>query len=262
MQEAVDRTPVTSAPPASQVFSRRVIENFALLAILFTVWWFASFHFVVPAPLLTFSSLIESFTQGWIIPHLVSTFQAVLIGFFLAVLLGAGAGLALGLTPFLREVFEPMIFAAYSVPKLIIFPVILLFMGIGLASKSTMGFIHGAFPIIINTLVAVAEVNPIYLKVGKSVGANRWQTFTKIILPAIVPAFLVGIRVGFSLTILGVIISELVAAEKGMGLKVMQSYAVFDLPRMYATILTLFAVAIAGNIIFWALEKRIRGRIA
>lgn len=252
---------LTSRQTAGGVLGTRVLENLALIGFLYAIWWFSSFHFVIPAPSLTFLSLVESFRDGWILPHLGATLTAVGIGFFFAVLAGTGVGLLLGLSPFLREVFEPMILAAYAVPKLIIFPVILLFLGIGLAAQSTMGFIHGAFPILINTLVAVAEVNPVYLKVGRSNRANVLQTFWKIILPAITPAFLVGIRIGFSLTILGVIVSELVAAEKGMGLKVMQAYAIFDLPRMYATILVLFAIAIVGNVVFWAFEKRIRARI-
>jgi NitT/TauT family transport system permease protein len=262
LQEAVGSRALSEPLTSSRVFGKRLFENLVLILILYVIWWFSSFHFVIPAPSPTFYSLIESITDGWVLPHLASTFRAVGIGFLLAVLVGAGIGLVLGSSPFLREAFEPMILAAYSVPKLIVYPVILLFMGIGLAAQSTMGFIHGAFPIVINTLVAVAEVNPIYLKVGRSVRATLIQTFWKIVLPAIVPAFLVGIRIGFSLSILGVIISELVAAEKGMGLKVMQSYAVFDLPRMYATIIILFSIAIIGNVVFWAFEKKVRGRIA
>ena len=122
-----------------------------------------------------------------------------------------------------------------------------------------MAFIHAVFPIIINVMTGIKEVNATHVKVGKSFQANWYQQVTKIYFPSIALSLVVGLRMGFSFSILGVVISELFASREGLGRLIMRRYAVMDINTMFAAILLLFIVAFIGNLLFWILEKKLRG---
>ncbi len=216
--------------------------------------------FVIASPPSTLRVLWDGLfgPDPFMVPHLEATFAAVAIGYAAAVIVGMGWGIFLGTSWYWRAVLEPLILSTYSVPKVILFPVFLMMLGIGLQSAATMAFIHALFPIIVNVMGGVKEVNPTVVKVGKAFRASPWTFVTKIYFPAVALSLVVGLRMGFSLSIIGVVMSELFAAREGLGRLIMERYGVFDIPGIYAPLLLLFAVALTGNLLFWVLEKRLR----
>ncbi len=231
-------------------------------ALAFLLWQVASnYLFVVAAPGAAISVLVSGFTQGWIIPHAQATFGSAMVGFGLAILLGVGWGIFLGVSTFWRSVWEPLLLSAYAVPKLILFPIFLIFFGIGFQAQVAMAFIHAVFPLIILTTTGVREINPVFVKVGRSYNVGLADFLTKIYLPAIALPLVVALRMGFSLSIIGVVLAELFASRMGLGRVVMQSYSMLNIPRMYSVILLLFLVAFVGNVFLWVVEKRLRGVI-
>lgn len=237
------------------------ILGVAALGLL--LWALVPVSFLVPAPAPTLAVLYEGLvTQGWLLAPLRATFYAVLVGFGIAVVAGVTAGVLLGRSPYWRAVWEPILLNLYSIPKITLYPVLLVLWGTNVESRIAMGFIHAVFPLLISTMVGVAAVRPIHVKVARMVRASTWQTVWKIYFPSMAPLLVSGVRMGFSLGIIGVILSELFAAKEGLGQQLIKSYAILNVERMFAIILLLFVIALGANMSLWALEKRLRARAA
>ncbi len=239
----------------------KLVPGSVLVGIAILIFWLLlSIRFVqfVAPPSQAFTELWLGFSEGWIIPHAQATFTSALIGFGIAIVGGVSIGLVLGVNTFLRNVFEPVLVSGYAVPKIILFPIIIMFVGIGMGAQVVNVFIHAVFPLIILTTAAVREIEPIYIKVGRCFNASPIDFLSKIYLPAIALPLVVALRLAFSLSIVSVILAELFASKQGLGRLLMQAYVVFNMPRMYAIILLLFSVGFVGNLLLWILEKRLR----
>lgn len=236
-----------------------------LIGVLSVVMWallsVSPAGFVVASPLRSLQIMVSGLIgpDPTILPHAVSTFSAALFGFGLAIAVGVSWGVFLGVSWYWRSVWEPIILSTYSIPKIILFPIFLFIFGIGLWAQVSMAFIHAVFPIIVNVMTGVKEVNPTLVKVGQSFKANPWQMVSKVYFPSIALSLVVGLRMGFSFSILGVVLSELFASREGLGRLIMRRYAVMDINTMFAAILLLFIVAFVGNLLFWLLEKKLQG---
>ena len=231
----------------------------AFIAILlFIIWLLASNSFVVASPIASVKALCSGFTEGWIYPHLKSTLTVLLMTYVISFIIGIGGGVILGVSSFLREVFEMIILSLYAVPKIILYPVLLTLFGIGSTTLIVMGVIHAIFPLLINTMTGIKDMSKTYIKVGKSYNANSFQMLKKIYIPAISLPLVTGLKMACSLGIIGVILGEIFASKEGMGQIIMRSYALMELDKMYGLILLLFLLAFMINILFWWLERRLK----
>jgi ABC-type nitrate/sulfonate/bicarbonate transport system permease component len=170
--------------------------------------------------------------------------------FAIAVLLGgiAGtcAGLALGASRFLAAAYERWVNYLAPTPKIIFFPVLLLLFGAETGSKIAMGAISCFFPVAISVAGGVRGVRPVLISVGRGFRASRWQMATKIYLPAIRDPLLNGLRLGFGVAAIGVLLAETRLSRAGIGFLVMDAYRRFDMPAMYA--LLILVVLLVGGI--------------
>lgn len=236
-----------------------------LIGVIWVIIWAlmsnSPISFVVASPWASIQILANGLfgPDPIILPNAISTFTAALLGFALAIIVGLAWGVFLGISWYWRSVWEPLLLSTYSIPKIILFPIFLFILGIGLWAQTAMAFIHAVFPIIINVMTGIKEVNSTHVKVGRSFQANPLQQVTKIYFPSIALSLVVGLRMGFSFSILGVVLSELFASREGLGRLIMRRYAVMDINTMFAAILLLFIVALLGNLLFWLLEKKLRG---
>jgi ABC-type nitrate/sulfonate/bicarbonate transport system permease component len=110
-----------------------------------------------------------------------------------------------------------------------------------------MGAISCFFPIVISVAAGMRGVDPMLLRVAKSFNASRWQTAKKIYLPAMRAPIFNGIRLGLGVAIIGTLLAETKLANVGVGFLIMQAYSVFDMPKMYAILIVLFAIAVVAN---------------
>ncbi|MFN2460954.1 MAG: ABC transporter permease, partial [Candidatus Velthaea sp.] len=115
----------------------------------------------------------------------------------------------------------------------------------------------GVFPMQIMTQTATANVKPVYLKVARTLRLGWWQTVTQIVLPAIVPSMVVGFRLAFSLTFIGVVLGEMFASHAGLGFLLNAADAQFDAKRTLAVIVVLGTIGVGVNAGFYALERRV-----
>ena len=149
--------------------------------------------------------------------------------------------------PFLAQAFERYLYYLGPTPKIIFFPVMIMWFGVGPASKIAMGAVSAFFPIALSVAAGMRQIDPALIRVGKSFRANAWQMVTKIYLPAMREPIVNGIRLGMGVALIGVLLAETKLSNRGIGFLIIQAYSLFDMPRMYAMLIVLFVLAIGAN---------------
>ena len=208
-------------------------------------WWIDPLFMAPPSAVL--AALPDLFaTQG--VPGAIQiTFWELALAFGMSVVIGLVVGLSVGLEPFTRRSFMPIILLLYGTPQVTILPLFILFFGIGPASKIAFGVSHGIFPIIVTIVAGVQNLKPILLTSAKSMGANRWQVFRYVIFPHMIPSFFTGMRLGMTGVLLGVLLAELYVSTAGIGYFTSLFTESFEPQSLLGLISTLAAMAIILN---------------
>jgi NitT/TauT family transport system permease protein len=170
-------------------------------------------------------------------------------------------GLTLGFHRFSGEVAEPILSAVYSLPKVTLYPIILLIFGLGLSAKVAFGAIHGVIPVALFSMNAVRGINPTHLRTARVLRLSSVETVRTIVAPAIVPEIFTGLRVGFSLTLLGVLVGEMFASQHGMGFLLINAINLHDVKMITTLIFVLFFIATLTNGILLAIDRRLHARV-
>jgi NitT/TauT family transport system permease protein len=179
--------------------------------------------------------------------HLYSTFYEIAIAMVIGCLSGLLVGIAIGGSRLLRRAYEPMIYYLGPCPKIIFFPVMIMWFGVGPGSKIAMGAISCFFPVALNVAGGMREIDQVLIRVGKSFRANTWQMVTKIYMPAMRHPIINGARIGLGVCLIGTLLAETKLSNRGIGFLVIQAYSLFNMPLMYALLIVLFVVAIGAN---------------
>jgi len=168
-------------------------------------------------------------------------------GLVIGGLAGLATGILLGANRFLSQAFESLLLYLGPTPKIIFFPVMIMWFGVGAGSKIAMGAVSCFFPIAISTAAGMREIDRVLIRVGKSFRAPPWQMVTKIYLPAMRAPIVNGVRLGLGVAVIGTLLAETKLSNRGLGYLVIQAYSLFDMPRMYALLIVLFVLAIGAN---------------
>jgi ABC-type nitrate/sulfonate/bicarbonate transport system permease component len=188
---------------------------------------------------------------------LADTLIKTAIAYVLSVVIGVSLGVVVGSLRPLREVLSPFVVAVYGMPKILVLPWIVLILGFGTAPAIFYGTIHGVFPILLLVMGGVRDVDRGLVTVARAFGASPWQLYWKVLLPAIVPTVLAGMRLGVVFCLLGVLIVEMFAGVRGMGY-VMGSLANgFRAPELFAATALVSASSIALVLALDALGERL-----
>ena len=196
----------------------------------------------VPAPSAVAGALAR--IAGPALAALADTLGKTALAYVLSVSLGVAAGLGVGSVRLLRDVLSPYVIALYGVPKILVLPWIVLLLGYGTPPAVLYGAIHGLFPIMVLVMGAVRDVDRTLVTVARSFGATPLQIYWKVLLPAIVPSVLGGMRLGVVFCLLGVLVVEMFSGVRGMGY-VLGSYANgFQAPELFAATALVSAASI------------------
>jgi NitT/TauT family transport system permease protein len=179
--------------------------------------------------------------------HLYTTFYEIAVGMVIGGLSGLVVGIALGGSRLLRRAYEPVLYYLGPCPKIIFFPVMIMWFGVGPGSKIAMGAISCFFPVALNVAGGMREIDQILIRVGRSFRANTWQMVTKIYLPAMRHPIINGVRLGLGVCLIGTLLAETKLSNRGIGFLVIQAYSLFNMPLMYALLIVLFVIAIGAN---------------
>jgi ABC-type nitrate/sulfonate/bicarbonate transport system permease component len=162
---------------------------------------------------------------------------------------GLVVGLVLGGSRLLTKAYEPYLYSLGPTPKIIFFPIMIMWFGVGPGSKVAMGAISCFFPVALNVAGGMREIDKVLIKVGRSFRANTWQMVTKIYLPAMRHPVINGVRLGLGVALIGTLLAETKLSNRGIGFLVIQAYSIFNMPQMYALLIILFVIAIGANTI-------------
>jgi NitT/TauT family transport system permease protein len=190
--------------------------------------------------------------------HVASTLSAFAMASAIGIAIGIAIGLWLGLRRFAGDVADPILGSLYSIPKITLYPLILLIFGLGVSAKVAFGVMHGAFPIAIFTMNAVRNVAPIYHRTARIMRLSPLKSAATVMMPAALPEILTGIRIGIALTLLGVLIGELFASTSGLGFALIRAMDVHAVTDIMAITLLLFVFAAAVNATLQFAERWVR----
>jgi len=239
---------VVAAPAVSPVTLLRaaiILGALAAWELLAHSGWL--YRDVVPSLLSIGHAVIELLTSPDYYGNLgVTTAE---IGFALAIggLSGLAVGILLGANRFLSKAFESYVYYLGPTPKIIFFPVMIMWFGVGPESKVALGALSCFFPVALSVAAGMRGIDKVLIRVGKSFRANSWQMVVKIYLPAMRHPIINGIRLGLGVALIGTLLAETKLSNKGIGFLIIQAYSIFDMPRMYAMLIVLFVLAIGAN---------------
>lgn len=244
--------------------SRR-LRDFALLVACILAGWQALYMIVgdvaITSPATTIGYAIELLPSSEFRPHLAASLTAFGDALLISYAGGVVLGLTLGFHRFSSEVAEPMLGALYSLPKIALYPIILQIFGLGLSAKVAFGALHGVIPVALFSMNAVRGINPTHLRTARVLRLSSIETVRTIVAPAIVPEIVTGLRVGFSLTLLGVLIGEMFASQHGMGFLLINAINLHDVKMITTLIFVLFLFATVTSAILLAIDRRLHVRV-
>ena len=241
-----------------------LVRSTAILCAVLLLSWQVLYIVVgdvaLRSPLQTFAFTATFVATPQFVGHATETFQAFALALAIAVAAGLAAGLALGASRLLGDVLEPVLAAFYAIPKITLYPILLLAFGLGMASKVAFGAIHGVIPVALFTLSAVRKVRPVWVKSARIMALGAVDTTVRVLVPAALPEIFSGLRIGFSLTLIGTLLGEMFASQRGLGFLLMNAIGLHNVDLIMALTLMLSVVAGAASVALLALERRLERR--
>jgi NitT/TauT family transport system permease protein len=184
------------------------------------------------------------------------TLIEMVVAFVMSVVFGMLIGVLVGMTSLGRRSFYPIVLLLYGIPQAILLPLFILMFGLGPAGKIAFGFSHGVFPVIVNTIAGMRNVNPLLLTGAAAMGATRFQQLRYVMFPHMVTAVFTGLRLAMTLTLLGVLLAELFVSQGGIGSFTLLYAETFNPAALIALILTLAMLAVILNELVRTIEAR------
>lgn len=236
--------------------AQHLIQLGVLLAVL-VAWYLATLpgginHLLLPAPVPVFKDFGVLLTTSSIWPDLLVTIHEWVVAFLIAAVSGCVIGYLVSLTSYSVRVFDPLFAGLYSIPAILLFPLYLLFFGLGPGSKIAIGTTIAFFPIVLNTIAGLSYVNKAYITAARSMGANSVQLFWSVMLPAAFPVMLTGFRLGCIIAFLAILGGETISSLAGLGHRIVSLAENMESSQMFANILfaVLMAIVINGTVSF------------
>jgi NitT/TauT family transport system permease protein len=236
------------------------ISRLLVIFLLLALWEIGARFYADPLFLCPPSQAIASLPHIFSDPKIVNAIRVTILelvaAFSMSVVAGLIIGLAVGLNGFTKQAILPVILMLYATPQATILPLFVLSFGIGPAAKIAFGFSHGIFPVIVTTVAGVQNMRPQLLRAAHSMGASRWQVFTSVIFPHMIPSFFTGMRLGMTAVLLGVLLAELYVSTAGIGFYTRLFAESFSPPDLFALIAVLAAIAVTLNELCRMAERR------
>jgi ABC-type nitrate/sulfonate/bicarbonate transport system permease component len=255
---------VTAAPQAktwtlNQRSRERIISFLSPIALLLLWEVLARLGILdtrfFPAPSQILSTLLTMMKSGELQDDTLISMTRLAVGFLVGGIPALIIGVVMGLNSTLRAMIDPLIAATYPIPKSSILPLALLVLGLGEASKIFMVAIGVFYPIAMNAMAGVREINKVYLDVGHNFKASRWDVFRTIALPGAMPMIMTGIKLGVGMGLVLIAIAEMVGAKSGLGYLIWNAWETFAVDQMYVGLFVIALIGFALTLILTELEK-------
>jgi ABC-type nitrate/sulfonate/bicarbonate transport system permease component len=244
-------TRVTAAP-AAPLISPVTLVRVAIIVAVLVIWEAVAasgllFRDVVPSLTVIGGALVALLTDPSYYYNLGVTAGEIGTAMLIGGLAGLAVGIALGANPLLAQAYESFLYYLGPTPKIIFFPVMIMWFGVGPGSKVAMGVLSCFFPVALSAAAGMRGIDKVLIRVGRSFRLTAWQMTTKIYLPAMRLPIINGVRLGLGVAIIGTLLAETKLSNKGVGFLIINAYSTFNMPRMYALLIVLFVLSIGVN---------------
>jgi NitT/TauT family transport system permease protein len=260
---AVETRGTGAAAPHRKHRTRRlaiVITQLAILIALLCFWEFAVTEATLPyfsRPTLVAVRLFDLLSHGDIYRHVYVTLIEIASGYALGAAVGLSLGFILGRSEFLSAALQPYIMGLYSIPKIALAPVFIVWLGLGMASKVAVVFVATFFLVFFNTYSGLLGVNEELVRLARLMGASWPQATFRVILPAAAAQIFLGLRTAVPYAVIGAVIGEYIGASEGLGYFILYASQTYDAPSLFAGIIILVAIVFAVNFALDRLEARV-----
>jgi NitT/TauT family transport system permease protein len=237
-----------------------VLTQLGILAAILGLWQFAVTDALLPyfsRPSLIAAKLYELLTHQDIYRHISVTLAEITMGYALGAVIGLSLGFILGRSQFLSDALQPYIIGLYSIPKIALAPVFIVWLGLGIASKVAVVFVASFFLVFFNTYSGLISINEELVRLARLMGASWPQTVTRVILPAAAPQIFLGLRTAVPYAVIGAVIGEYIGSSEGLGYFILYASQTYDAAALFAGIIILVAIVFLANFGLNWLEGRV-----
>lgn len=240
------------------------LTRYGLLIGLVALWEIGSSlgwisRALMPPPSAILSALWSALSAGKLIPDIAISLQRSGVAFVAAAAIGIPLGLGMGQLPLMERALDPILQFFRQTSALALYPVFIMFLGLGESSKVFVIFWATLFPTLLATIGGVKNVDNKLIEMAECYGASKLTIFKRVILPASLPSIFVGLRLSATTALLLLIAAEMIGANQGLGYVVMSAQYNFQIPLMFAAILLLAALGLGANAILVYLQRRLCG---
>ncbi len=249
--------------PRDGEFLQNLLWGLSFPAAVFVLWELMAATGLLNTVLFSRPSLI--FAAGWreattgaLWRNLSVSLSEVAVGFVVAVAIGLAIGLAVGSSRRLDYIFEPLIIGLYSAPIVALYPLLILWFGLGFTAMLTLVVLFAVFPVIVNTALGVRLTDRVLLRTAEAFGASRQEVVFKVILPAALPSILAGLRLALGRALIGVVVAELFMGNAGIGFSIGYAAGALRTADVYFGIFVVGAVGVGLTSLMGVLERRLQ----
>ncbi|MBC7251298.1 MAG: ABC transporter permease [Anaerolineae bacterium] len=201
--------------------------------------------FILPTPGRVYAKLVSVLSDGLLWWHIRITLAEILGGLVLGLTTAIVLGYLLAKSRSLERLISPYIVASQAVPIVALAPLLVIWFGAGQLSKVLVCALTIFFPMLVSVMVGIRSVEPDLVDLMRSLQATRWQMFTMLEVPSALPMLLGGLKVSVTLSVIGAVVGEFVAADRGLGFLINVARGNFDTPLMFVALLTLISIALS-----------------
>ncbi|MFO7918179.1 MAG: ABC transporter permease [Anaerolineae bacterium] len=244
-----------------QIGEEHLLPPLLLLLFIFSwdllVRWQGYPAFFLPSPHRVAARFIVAVREGTLQMHTLVTLYEIFWGLILGLSVALVLGYLLAKSPMLERILSPYIVASQAIPVVALAPLLVVWFGAGSLSKVLVCALTIFFPVLINTMVGVRSVDEQLMDLMRSLQASQWQIFRLLELPAALPIVFGGLKVGVTLSVIGAVVGEFVAADRGLGFLINLARGLFDTPLMFVALFTLMFIALALYFAVSTLERAV-----
>ncbi len=237
---------------------RKLLEKSWLVVALVLLWWFASAsstNVFFPPLSVILETLVRDLSSGLLLEYLAFSLTNLGLGLLFAIIIGIGLGLLIGEIRPLRDALDPYVSFARSIPQAALVPLIIGTFGLGPGPKIYTIAFACVFPILLNTIDGVRGIEPTIRRFGKVYRITPARYFRRVVLPGALPQIFAGIRVALPIGITVMVVSELYAANKGVGFYILNSSSTFQMAQTWAGAILVGVVGYFITLIFFRIER-------
>jgi NitT/TauT family transport system permease protein len=233
----------------------------AIIAV--ALWWAAAVvvaSSIFPTPAEAMGSLVEDLGKADFRANVADSLRILVLAFLTSTVVGSLLGLALGLSPFWTRAVAPIFYSVNSIPKIVLYPIFLSFLGIGALSRFGFAFYAAFVPMFLVAVESTAAVQRIHLKMAASLRLSRPRLIRQIVIPSVLPALATGMRMTFGLAFLGLLLAEMFSSSSGIGYELLRNVSLVRMENIMGTVVLILVMALPPTIALQWLETRITSK--